>query len=99
MSWARKNIFELNQKQKHIEPLCTPGLLSIPLLRNVQACTEQTGTVAVLQGHGGERAQRKGGFNFTCGLAKRPNNSIPTMLVARVGFTMMIKGWGIDIRF
>ena len=58
MGWARKNIFELNQKQKRIELLCAPGLLSISLLRNVQACTEQTGTVAALQGQGGDGGVR-----------------------------------------
>lgn len=60
MGWARKNIFELNQKQKRIELLCAPGLLSISLLRNVQACTEQTGTVAALQGQGGDGGERAG---------------------------------------
>lgn len=60
MGWARKNIFELNQKQKHIELLCAPGLLSISLLRNVQAYTEQTGTVAALQGQGGDGGERAG---------------------------------------
>lgn len=67
MGWARKNIFELNQKQKRIELLCTPGLLSISLLRNVQVYTEQTETVAALQGQGGEggkRAVERGKFQL-----------------------------------
>lgn len=84
MGRASKNIFELNQKQKRIEPLAAPGLLSISLLRTVQACTEQTGTVAALQRQGGDGGAR--GWGGVEG-HPRPHQDGKQVKVARPRFT------------